>query len=157
MARKAYDYALYLLAARGYTTRNLRRKLTQKEYELSEIEAVMSRLIDAGLLDDARYAREYARQKLMSGAVSVRRVQRELAVKGISQEIARAATDDVMADEPVDIQKSIETAARKKLASMGDLPADVKRRRVFAFLARRGFELDDIRRAVGLLELRSAN
>ena len=151
MARKAYDYALYLLAARGYTTRNLRRKLTHKEYESAEVEAVMTRLIDSGLLDDARYAREYARQKLLSGAVSVRRVQRELAVKGISQEMARAATDEVMADEPVDIQKSIETAARKKFSAMGDLPEHVKRRRVFAFLARRGFEISDIKRAVDRL------
>ena len=157
MARKAYDYALYLLAARGYTTRNLRRKLTQKDYESAEVDAVMTRLIDAGLIDDARYAREYARQKLTSGAVSVRRVERELAVKGIPLELARAATDEVMADEPVDIQKSIETAARKKLVSMGDLPADVKRRRLFAFLARRGFEIDDIRRVVEKTELRNTN
>ena len=155
MARKAYDYALYLLAARGYTARNLRRKLTQKEYESAEIEAVMTRLTDAGLVDDARYAREYARQKLMSGAVSVRRVQRELSVKGVSPDLARAATDEVMADEPVDIQKSIDAAARRKLASMGDLPADVKRRRVFAFLARRGFEISDIKRVVDRLELRA--
>ena len=151
MARKAYDYALYLLAARGYSTRNLRRKLTRKEYEPADVEAVVARLLESGLLDDARYAREYARQKLLSGAVSVRRVQRELTGKGISAEVARAATDEVMADEPVDIEQSIEAAARKKLAAMGDLPADVKRRRVFAFLARRGFEIADIRRAVDRL------
>jgi regulatory protein len=151
MARKAYDYALYLLAARGYSTRNLRRKLTRKEYESADVEAVVARLLESGLLDDARYAREYARQRLTSGAVSVRRVQRELSVKGISPEIARAATDAVMADEPVDIEQSIEAAARKKLAGMGDLPADVRRRRVFAFLARRGFEIADIRRAVDRL------
>ncbi|MEO8578041.1 MAG: regulatory protein RecX [Gemmatimonadales bacterium] len=148
MARKAYDYALYLLTGRGYSTRNLRRKLVRKEYESVEIEAVVSRLLHAGLLDDARYAREYARQKLVSGSISVRRVQRELSVKGISSDVASVAIDEVMATEPIDIEQSIEAAARKKLAAMGDLPADVKRRRVFAFLARRGFEIGDIKRAV---------
>ncbi len=152
MARKAYDYALYLLAARGYSTRNLRRKLTRKEYESAEVEAVVARLLESGLLDDARYAREYARQRLLSGSVSVRRVHSELSVKGVSAEVARAATEQVMADEPVDFEKSIEAAARKKLAGMGDLPTDVKRRRVFAFLARRGFEIAAIRRAVDRID-----
>jgi SOS response regulatory protein OraA/RecX len=44
----------------------------------------------------------------------------------------------------------VESQARKKLASMGGLDDDTKRRRLFAFLARRGFELDDIKRAVDL-------
>ncbi len=148
MARKAYEYALDLLSARGYTTRNLKRKLVRKEYEPAEVDAVIERLTASGLLDDARYAREYARQKLTSGGSSVRRVRQQLAVKGISSEGARVATDAVMTEELVDIEQSINATVRKKLASMGDLPRDVKRRRVFAMLARRGFEIADIRRAI---------
>jgi len=148
MARKAYEYALDLLSARGYTTRNLRRKLIQKELAPAEIESAVNRLIDAGLLDDAKYAREFARQKLTTGGSSVRRVQRALVVKGIPSELARDAIDAVMEEEEVDIEHSIESAARKKVASMGDLPIEVKRRRLFAFLARRGFEIDDIRRSI---------
>ena len=151
MARKAYEYALDLLSARAYTTRNLRRKLTQKEFEPDEIESAVNRLLDAGLLDDAKYAREFARQKLTTGGSSVRRVQRALVVKGISSELARTATDVVIDEEQVEIEQSIESAARKKVASMGDLPRDVKRRRLFAFLARRGFEISDIKRAVDRL------
>ncbi len=148
MARKAYEYALELLSARGYTIRNLRRKLVSKEYEAEEIEGVIERLIECGLLDDARYAREYARQKLTSGGSSVRRVRQQLLVRGVSSEHARAATDAVMREESVDIERSINATVRRKLASIGDLPRDVKRRRIFALLARRGFEIADIRRAV---------
>ena len=151
MARKAYDYALDLLSARAYTTRNLRRKLTQKEYEPAEVEATVNRLLDAGLLDDAKFAREFARQKLTTGGSSVRRVQRALAVRGIPPDLARAATDTVIEEEEVDIQQSIEAAAGKKVASMGNLDRDVKRRRLFAFLARRGFEIADIKRTVDRL------
>ena len=151
MARKAYDYALDLLSARAYTTRNLRRKLTQKEYDPAEVEATVDRLVAAGLLDDAKFAREFARQKLTTGGSSVRRVQRALAVRGISPDLARAATDTVIEEEEVDIEQSIEAAAKKKVASMGDLDRDVKRRRLFAFLARRGFEIADIKRTVDRL------
>ena len=42
----------------------------------------------------------------------------------------------------------IAQVARRKLASMGDLDPVVLRRRLFAFLARRGYELDEIRDAL---------
>ncbi len=148
MARKPYDYALDLLSARAYTTKNLRRKLVQKEFSPDDVAAVIARLAESGLLDDAKYAREFARQKLTSGGSSTRRVQQQLAVKGIPADDARAAIETVMEEESVDIGQSINAATRKKLASMGELPADVKRRRLIAFLARRGFEFADIKRAI---------
>jgi len=45
----------------------------------------------------------------------------------------------------------IERVARKKLAQLGDLEPVVLRRRLFAFLARRGYDLDEIKRMVALL------
>jgi len=148
LARKAYDYALDLLSARAYTIRNLRRKLVQREYPADEVVAVVERLLGAGLLDDARYAREYARQKLTLGCVAVRRVELELARRGVGRdEIARAVAV-VLEEEPVDLERSVNAAARKKIALMGGLAPDVKRRRLFAYLARRGFEAGEIRRSI---------
>jgi regulatory protein len=148
MPAKAYEYSLELLAARAYTTRNLRRKLVQKGFAPEEISATVDRLTGAGLLDDLRFATEFARQKLTIGGESVRRVGQRLTSRGIKPADVKAAIQSVLDDEPIDIQRSIEASARKKLASMGGLEPEVRRRRLFAFLARRGFELDDIRRAV---------
>lgn len=148
MARKAYDYALDLLSARGYTVRNLRRKLVQKEFEADEVNAAIERLLNAGLLDDGKYAREYVRQKLTSGGSSVRRVRLDLIKRGVAGEEINSAIEAVVQEEPVDIARSIDAAVKKKLASMGSLDPDVKRRRLFGFLARRGFEIADIRRSL---------
>ncbi len=148
MARKAYEYALDLLSARGYTVRNLRRKLVQKEFDADEVSAAVERLLAAGLLDDGRYAREYVRQKLTTGRSSVRRVRLELAKKGVAGEDINSAIESVMDEEPVDIARSIDAAVKKKLASMGSIELEVKRRRLFGFLARRGFEIEDIRRSI---------
>ncbi|MEO8192507.1 MAG: regulatory protein RecX [Gemmatimonadales bacterium] len=148
MARSAHDYALTLLSARAYTRRDLRRKLAQKEFDPADIDAVMERLEASGLLNDERYAAEYARQKLVSGGMSVRRVELDLARKGIARDVARAAAASVVEEEHLDAKASVERAARKKLLSLGDLDHQVKRRRLFAYLARRGFELDDIKQAV---------
>jgi regulatory protein len=75
-------------------------------------------------------------------------VKQDLMRRGVSAEIIRAAIEQVSEEETVDVIKSIDAAARKKLSSMGEVAPDVARRRLFAFLARRGFEISDIRSAV---------
>ena len=145
----AYEYALNLLAARAYTVRNLRRKLAQKGFDATESDAAIERLRVNGYVDDAKYAVEFARQRLVVGGASVRRVEQELVKRGIARESARAALQGVVEEENVDTAASIERLARKKLASLGDLEPFVKRRRVFGFLARRGYEVDEINRVLG--------
>ena len=148
MANKAYEYALNLLSARAYSERNLRRKLVQKEFDPEEIDATMERLTASKLLDDTKFAAEYARQKLVVGGSSARRVEQELQKKGIGREQAKEAIGTVVGDESVDEGASAEKAARKKFKSLSGLEPDVQRRRLFGFLARRGFDLDDVKRAV---------
>jgi regulatory protein len=148
MTSRSYDYALNLLSARAYTTRNLRRKLLQKGFEADDIAAAIERLTAARLLDDAKFAEEFARQQLTVAGSSVRRIQQRLAFRGIAASEIKAAIERVLESEPVDIQNAINKAAQKKLSQMTGLDETVRRRRLFTFLARRGFELDDIKRAM---------
>lgn len=148
MANTAFDYALNLLAARAYTVRDIRRKMSQKGFATDEADAAVERLVSSGLLDDARYAAEFARQRLVVGGASVRRVEQLLAAKGISRDLANQATAQVVSEEDVDTLVYMERLAHKKLRSMGDLALPVKRRRLFGFLARKGYELDDIKQVV---------
>jgi len=129
----------------------LRRKLIQKEVPAEEADAVVARLLRAGLLDDERYALAYTRSKLVGQGASGRRIAQDLARKGVDTELAKRALAQVVADEEIDTKAVIEQVARKKLKSMGDLEAVVLRRRLFAFLARKGYELDEIRKVVGNL------
>ena len=151
MAQTPYNRALDLLSARPYTVRQLRRKLIQKEVPGPEADAVVERLLGAGLLNDEKYALAYARSKLVGQGASVRRVGQDLARKGVNAEISKQAIADVVLEEEVDTRAVIERVARKKIASMGDLEPIVLRRRLFAFLARRGYELDEIRDTVAAI------
>ena len=148
MANNPYEYSLNLLSQRAYTVRNLRRKLTQKGFEPGDAESALARLQASGLLDDAKFATEFARQRLVAAGASVRRVEQDLIRRGISPESAKAATRAVVDEEGVDPTETLMRLASKKLKSLGDLEPHVKRRRVFAFLARRGYELDDINRTL---------
>jgi len=147
----AYNYALNLLSARPYAIRALHRKLIQKEYSVADADDAIRRLVSAGLLDDAKYAEQYARSKMLSTGSSKRRLTQDLYRKGIKGDVAGAAIDHVIVDEEIDTAAVIEQVAKKKLAQLGDLEPLVLRRRLFGFLARRGYDVDEIKRVVASL------
>ena len=147
----AYNYALNLLSARPYATSALRRKLIQKQYPAADADDAIRRLVDNGLLNDAKYAEQYARSKMMNSGTSKRRLQQDLFRKGIKGDLATNAIATVVDQEEIDTAAVVERIARKKLAQMGDLEPLVLRRRLFAFLARRGYELDEIKSVVSRL------
>ena len=147
----AYNYALNLLAARPYASRALHRKLIQKKYSAADADDVIRRLLDNGLLNDERFAEQYARSKMLSTGASKRRLTQDLYRKGIKGDVATIAIANVIDQDEIDPAAVIERVARKKLAQLGDLEPAVLRRRLFAFLARRGYDLDEIKRIVSLL------
>jgi regulatory protein len=85
---------------------------------------------------------------MLSTGASKRRLQQDLYRKGIKSDVATEAIASIVADEGIDPAAMIERVARKKLAQLGDLEPLVLRRRLFAFLARRGYDVDEIKRVV---------
>lgn len=149
--RSTYERALDLLAARPRAVVELRRLLLRKGEPEAEVEAAIERLLRARLLDDAAFARQFARSKVMSAGHSRRRLQQELTRRGVARDVAAEAIDAVFEDEDVDEAATIERVAKKKLETLAKLDADVQRRRLYAFLARRGYDADDIGSVVSAL------
>jgi regulatory protein len=157
---KTYDRALRLLALRARSVHELRRKLLTGGEPAEEVEAAIERLVAAGLLDDAAFARLLARSHLAERGHAPRRIQQELARRGVDRLIADRAIAEVRTDPvrpvdgdfgrtaAVDLGEAIERLARKKLRSLASLDRPARARRLYAFLARRGYESDDIRRVI---------
>ena len=144
MSVSAYDYALNLLTARPYTARNLRRKLAQKGFAPDDADSAVVRLIGNGLLDDSLYAAQFARGRLLGPGASKRRIRQQLYQRGIPGNVADAAIENVIEDESIDLEAVVEKDARKKLASLAGLEQPIIRRRLYAHLARRGYNIDEI-------------
>ena len=142
-SKSCFDYAVGLLAARAYTTERLRKKLQMRGHAPEDVNEVLERLIKGRALDDSRYAAEYARQRLRAG-VSVRRIRQELVRKGIAPARADDAVQLVSGEENVDRSHVIRRLAMRKLASLSRFDDLTRRRRVFAFLLRKGYETDDV-------------
>ena len=145
---QSYDRALNMLAFRARSSSELARSLVRKGEEKAHVDWAIARLQEQGLLDDAAFARAFTRSKVVGGNQSRRRVEQELARKGVARTVAGEAIDAVFEDEAVDQRAIVEEAARKKLRSLTGLEPAVQRRRLYAFLARRGYDLDDIRVAI---------
>lgn len=144
----AKAYTLRLLARRSYTTQELRRKLSRRGFAVDESERVVRRFTEAGLLDDVEFALRFARQKLSGAGSSAQRIRQMLGLKGISCDVADAAIARTVEEEGIDLFDVLHRVARRKLATSNSQDPQVRRRRLFAFLARRGYPLDDIRRVI---------
>jgi len=147
-ALRTYDRALNMLAFRGRASKELARSLVQKGEPKELVDRAIERLTEQGLLDDAAFAESFTRAKVIGAQQSRRRVQQDLARKGVAREVTDAAIATVFDEEQVDPREIVERAARKKLASLRKLEPVVRRRRLYAFLARRGYDSDDIRAAM---------
>ena len=151
-----YDRALNLLAFRARSATELSRALVRKGSDPVHVSAAIARLIEQGFLDDAAFARSFARAKVVGASHSRRRVQQELQRKGVARDVANQAIGEVFEDEAIDSLALIEAAARRKLRTLSSLAPIVRRRRLYGFLARRGFDADDIRRVMEIVEADTA-
>jgi len=149
--RSTYDRALDLLEARARGVTELRRLLIQKGEPQPDVDDAIARLQRSGLLDDAVFARQFARSKALAAGLSRRRLQQELTKRGVAREVSDAAIDEVFEEEGVDDSASIERVARKRMKTLDKLDLSTQRRRLYAFLARRGYDSDDITRVTDAL------
>jgi regulatory protein len=146
--RSTYERALDMLEARARGVTELRRLLIKKGEPPDDVDAAIERLRAAGVLDDANFARQLTRSKALGGGHSRRRIQQELAKRGVARDVSDAAIEEVFEEEGVDESASIERVARKKLRTLTGLDVTTQKRRLFAYLARRGYNSDAIARVV---------
>jgi regulatory protein len=145
---EAYNKAIECLARGAKSTRDLGRWLAQRDHAPDDVSAVLEKLTERGLLNDARYAETFARSRATTRGMSRRRIAAELAKRGVTRELVDAAIAEVMSDESIDERAMVETAAAKKFKSLAKLEPQVQRSRLYGFLARKGFAPDLVRETV---------
>jgi regulatory protein len=135
------------VARRAHARLDLRRRLVQKQHPPAAVDGALDRLSAAGLLDDARFALDYAAAKARRGRGPARLV-RDLQSQGVDRRIAEDAVRTSLAAEGVDPAEAVRALAEKRARQLAGLPAVVRKRRLVAFLVRRGFGGSEIRSVV---------
>jgi regulatory protein len=137
-----FEYAVRALASKMRTERELRRLMKTRAAEGAEGEramaAVVARLKGLNYLSDARFAADYARLRKENEKFGQRRVQQDLAAKGVAAALVGAAVG--AAYEGVDeAALAREYVARKRMKQPGGANQQKETARVVGRLLRAGF------------------
>jgi regulatory protein len=143
-ASRATEAALVFLGYRPRSEKEVRDRLRRGGYDQEAIDHAISRLHEWRYLDDADFARRWVENRTTHRPRGKRLLQQELRHKGIDTETVR----EVIAEVDLDETGAAEALARRRLPSYaGDDPGAI-RRRLGAYLARRGYGYDVIRVAL---------
>jgi regulatory protein len=136
-AESAYRNVLRALEIRSYARGDLLRRLLRKGHPRPAVEAAIERAANLGLLDDSAFAERYVQTRSARGR-GPSRLLRDLLSMGVERNVVNQA---IAAEWPEGHDRSAVplALARKRAAQLGELPRQTKRRRVTAYLARRGF------------------
>ncbi len=134
--------ALNLLARREHSITELRRKLTDKDFDSGEIEALLARLIQENLLSDERFTESFIQSRISKGFGPLH-IRADLRERGIA---ATLIADSVKINAP-QWRAAAQEAQRKRF---GRSPASDYRKRVQQgrFLQQRGFTMEQITAAL---------
>ena len=136
-AREAvYSQAIKLLNYRDRSEADMRRSLSQDGISEEVVNDVIERLRHAGLINDERFAQNWIENRNEFRPRSRRALTYELKARGIDQEAFGQALEQIDDDE-LALQ-----AALKQSKKFQGLPWLEFRQKMYAFLARRGFNYE---------------
>ncbi len=144
----AYATSIYYLSYRSRTRIEVARKLKEKDYDEHVIETTLDRLEKEKLIDDHLFAEQWARQRVRTQKKGKVWIRQELRQKGIQQGHIDEALGQIDEEEEL---VSATGLARKKWNSTSGEWLD-KKRKTMAYLMRRGYSSDLIKRALAAIE-----
>lgn len=144
-----YTAAIRALMRRAYSVHEMKEYLKLRAENPDDAAAVLQRLREQNYIDDARYAREYARAHAQTRRQGKFRIARELRARGVPDKHIEAALEAVFAetDENALVRARMERKLRQLRGRDGPAkPLDEKKRAsIYRSLLRAGFSADAIR------------
>jgi len=131
--------ALRLLRTRARAKRDLLFRLSRKGHDRTAAAEALERLAAVGLIDDEAFAENRAGSLARAGGAGPRLAENKLRAQGVDGTLAGKAVREAFAE--VDLLERATAAAHKRARSLSpNLDAETRRRRLYGFLARRGYD-----------------
>jgi SOS response regulatory protein OraA/RecX len=128
--------ALRQLTAAPRSRFQLAEAMAKRDVPEDVADRVLDRFTEVGLVDDAAYAEVLVRSRHAERGMSRRALAMELRRKGVDDEVAREALEQV---DDADEEQAARALARKKLRATRGLDREVRLRRAYGALGRRGY------------------
>jgi regulatory protein len=144
-----YDVAVRALMRRAHSVHEMKQKLERRSQNKLLVQVVMARLKENGMIDDAKYAKQFARQRTQTRKQGKYRVARDLRARGIPDRHISSALEEVAqtSDEAAMVRQRIE---RKLRSYRGEID-EKKMASIYGSLLRAGFSADVVRRELQAL------
>ncbi|MGD2144020.1 MAG: RecX family transcriptional regulator [Anaerolineae bacterium] len=136
---RAHERALNYLSYRPRSVAEVRRNLQKKDMADEVIDAVITRLTRAGLLDDREFAEYWVKNRTRFNPRGFRGLRHELRQRGVSHVVIEEALETF--DVEAAARRTADAGARR-LSQAG--PREF-RRKLQAYMARRGFSYAVVR------------
>jgi regulatory protein len=138
--------AMRALMRRAHSVYEMRKALERRAADEALVRPVLDRLKRDNLLDDARFAREFARTRAAHRKQGRFRIARELRARGVPDRHIDAALDEAFAE--TNEEESLNKRVERKLRFVRGPLDQRKRASLYSSLLRSGFSSDLIRRAM---------
>ena len=136
----AFRSALRALERRAHGERELGLKLERKGHPPAAVAAALQRLVGLGLLDDVAFSRQYVQARTVKGRGPVR-LRHDLAMLGIARDVINQVLSELATGGDDSLSRA-RALVERRLPSLSGLPREARRRRLTAFLARRGYRAE---------------
>jgi regulatory protein len=123
------------LTGQARTRKELADKLAAKGVPDELATRLLDRFTEVGLIDDEAFARAWIASRQPGKGLARRALAQELRRKGIDDEIAREALDEIDPDDELEVARVL---VRRKLRSVSGLDELRATRRLVGMLARKG-------------------
>ena len=148
----AHTIALNALVTRAKSKGELLAHLKKRGVENDVANAIIYRLQEAGLINDAEFAKAWTQSRHNAKKLSKRIIAGELRSRGVDQLSIDTALNEI--DEEDEYRMAF-SFAMKKYSTMSRLEAEVQIRRIQSLLQRKGFGFDLIGRVIRELDIHS--
>lgn len=144
-----YDVAIRALMRRAHSVSEMKKLLARRTENELLVQVIMARLKESGQLDDARYAKQFVRQRTEIRKQGSFRIARDLRARGIPDRHIQSAIESAAGDyagTPTDESALIRHRIERKLKSWRGEIDEKKIASLYRSLLRAGFSADAIRR-----------
>ena len=138
--KRAKEKALWLISYRDHSKKELEEKV-RNSCDRDSAKKAVERLEELGLVNDEKFARNYAEQLLNVKHLSKKGAKYKLMEKGIDRELADRILDEIYFDP----QEHIRIIIQSKYKNLAD---EKTRRRAVSALQRKGYGWSDIKSVI---------
>lgn len=132
-------------APRPRSKLDVAQQLEREGFDAHAVETAIAELIRSGHIRDRKFAENWVRRRQKSNPRGKTMLKRELVNKGIDTETAENVLAEVETEAEAELALQL---ARKRVKHYQRLPVPTAKRRLYGFLARRGFGSETIRQVL---------